>query len=44
MGQRYWQAPPGNESRQSVPVGRHHAAAVVIGGRGLRLVPGGGQV
>jgi hypothetical protein len=34
-GQRYWQAPLGNESRQSVTVTRHHAAAVVIGRRGL---------
>jgi hypothetical protein len=34
-GQRYWQAPLANESRQSVAVTRHHAAAVVIGRRGL---------
>jgi hypothetical protein len=34
-GQRYWQAPLGRETRQSVTVTRHHAASVVIGRRGL---------
>jgi hypothetical protein len=34
-GQRYWRAPLARSSRSSVTVTRHHAAAVVIGRRGL---------
>ena len=36
-GQRYWQAPLDHATRKSVTVSRHHAAAVVIGRRGLGL-------
>jgi hypothetical protein len=36
-GQRYWQAPLNQSTRQAVTVSRHHAAAVVIGRRGLGL-------
>lgn len=36
-GRRYWKAPLGNETRQSVTVTGHHAASVVIGRRGLGL-------
>jgi hypothetical protein len=34
-GGRYWQAPLNQSTKTSVPVSRHHAAAVVIGRRGL---------
>ena len=34
-GQRYWQASLNQSTKQSVTVSRHHAAAVVIGRRGL---------
>jgi len=34
-GRRYWQAPLGEETKASSTVTRHHAAAVVIGRRGL---------
>jgi hypothetical protein len=34
-GGRYWQAPLNQSTRGSVTVSRHHAAAVVIGRRGL---------
>ncbi|HYY81228.1 MAG TPA: hypothetical protein VFD04_18900 [Actinomycetes bacterium] len=36
-GQRYWQAPPSQHTRQAVTVTGHQAAAVVIGRRGLGL-------
>jgi len=36
-GQRYWQAPLTSSTKTSVTVSRHHAAAVVIGRRGLGL-------
>jgi hypothetical protein len=36
-GGRYWQAPLHQSTRKSVTVSRHHAAAVVIGRRGLGL-------
>jgi len=36
-GGRSWQAPLASETRGSVTVSRHHAAAVVIGRRGLGL-------
>jgi hypothetical protein len=36
-GGRYWKAPLGKETRRSVTVTGHHAAAVVIGRRGLGL-------
>ena len=36
-GQRYWQAPLTSSTKISVTVSRHHAAAVVIGRRGLGL-------
>jgi hypothetical protein len=36
-GQRYWQAPLTRSTKTSVTVSRHHAAAVVIGRRGLGL-------
>jgi hypothetical protein len=36
-GQRYWQAPLDHSTKQAVTVSRHHAAAVVIGRRGLGL-------
>jgi hypothetical protein len=34
-GARYWQAPLNQQTKTSVTVSRHHAAAVVIGRRGL---------
>ena len=34
-GGRYWQAPLNQQTKASVTVSRHHAAAVVIGRRGL---------
>jgi hypothetical protein len=36
-GQRYWQAPLTSSTKTSITVSRHHAAAVVIGRRGLGL-------
>jgi hypothetical protein len=36
-GARYWQAPLNQSTKTSVAVSRHHAAAVVIGRRGLGL-------
>jgi hypothetical protein len=36
-GGRYWQAPLDQSTKQAVTVSRHHAAAVVIGRRGLGL-------
>jgi hypothetical protein len=36
-GRRYWQAPLNQSTKRSVIVTRHHAAAVVIGRRGLGL-------
>jgi hypothetical protein len=36
-GQRHWQPPLAEETRRSTSVTRHHAAAVVIGRRGLGL-------
>jgi hypothetical protein len=36
-GQRYWRAPLTKSTRSSIIVTRHHAAAVVIGRRGLGL-------
>ena len=36
-GERYWQAPLTESTKTSVTVSRHHAAAVVIGRRGLGL-------
>jgi hypothetical protein len=36
-GARYWQAPLNRSTKNSVIVSRHHAAAVVIGRRGLGL-------
>jgi hypothetical protein len=36
-GQRYWREPLNHSTKQSVTVSRHHAAAVVIGRRGLGL-------
>jgi len=36
-GQRYWQEPLTESTKTSVAVSRHHAAAVVIGRRGLGL-------
>jgi hypothetical protein len=36
-GARYWQAPLKQSTKNSVTVSRHHAAAVVIGRRGLGL-------
>jgi hypothetical protein len=36
-GQRYWQAPLNQQTKTSVTVSQHHAAAVVIGRRGLGL-------
>lgn len=36
-GQRYWQAPLNQQTKQTVTVTTHHAAAVVIGRRGLGL-------
>jgi hypothetical protein len=36
-GQRYWQTPLSQSTKQSVTVSGHHAAAVVIGRRGLGL-------
>jgi hypothetical protein len=36
-GGRYWQAPLDQQTKPSVTVSRHHAAAVVIGRRGLGL-------
>jgi hypothetical protein len=36
-GQRYWQTPLKESTRASVTITRHHAAAVVIGRRGLGL-------
>lgn len=36
-GERYWQAPLTESTKTSVAVSRHHAAAVVIGRRGLGL-------
>jgi hypothetical protein len=36
-GQRYWQTPLTESTKTSVTVSRHHAAAVVIGRRGLGL-------
>ena len=43
-GERYWQEPLTESTKTSVTVSRHHAAAVVILGAALGLVPGGGQV
>jgi hypothetical protein len=34
-GQRYWRAPLNQQTKASVTVSRHHAAAVIIGRRGL---------
>jgi hypothetical protein len=34
-GRRYWQAPPNQSTKRSVTISGHHAAAVVIGRRGL---------
>lgn len=34
-GQRYWQLPLNQQTKSSIAVTRHHAAAVVIGRRGL---------
>jgi hypothetical protein len=36
-GQRYWRAPLNNSTKQAITVTGHHAAAVVIGRRGLGL-------
>jgi hypothetical protein len=36
-GRRYWQAPLNHQTKASVTVSLHHAAAVVIGRRGLGL-------
>jgi hypothetical protein len=36
-GRRYWQTPLGQSTKRSVTVSGHHAAAVVIGRRGLGL-------
>jgi hypothetical protein len=36
-GARYWRAPLNQQTKRSVTVSRHHAAAVVIGRRGLGL-------
>jgi hypothetical protein len=36
-GARYWQAPLNQSTKNSVTMSRHHAAAVVIGRRGLGL-------
>jgi hypothetical protein len=43
-GRRYWQTPLNQAAKKSVTVSGHHAAAVVIGRRGLGLGPGDGQV
>jgi hypothetical protein len=43
-GRRYWQTPLNQATKKSVTVSGHHAAAVVIGRRGLGHGPGDGQV
>jgi hypothetical protein len=43
-GRRCWQTPLNQATKKSVTVSGHHAAAVVIGRRGLGLGPGDGQV
>jgi hypothetical protein len=42
-GARYWQAPLHQSTKTSVTVSRQHAAAVVIGSRGLGTEPGDGD-